>query len=106
MKVTVVVDNIENGGIPGEWGLCMHIEYREKRLLLDTGASGLFADNAERMHISLGDIDAAVLSHAHGDHAKGMEKFFQGVSLVSHTTPGLDMIGKREIRCISSIRGL
>ena len=46
MKVTIVVDNIEHAGIPGEWGFCAYIEQNGKKLLLDTGASNLFAENA------------------------------------------------------------
>ena len=49
MKVTIVVDNIEHAGIPGEWGFCAYIEQNGKKLLLDTGASNLFADNAEKL---------------------------------------------------------
>ena len=77
MKVTIVVDNIEHAGIPGEWGFCAYIEQNGKKLLLDTGASNLFADNAEKLNIDLKDVDFAVLSHAHYDHANGMEKFFE-----------------------------
>ena len=77
MKVTIVVDNIEHAGIPGEWGFCAYIEQNGKKLLLDTGASNLFAENAEKLNIDLKDIDFAVLSHAHYDHANGMEKFFE-----------------------------
>ena len=77
MKATVVVDNIKNNEIPGEWGLCISIEYEDKKILLDTGASTLFSKNAEKLGISLRDVDAAVLSHAHYDHANGMEEFFK-----------------------------
>ena len=77
MKVTIVVDNIEHAGIPGEWGFCAYIEQNGKKLLLDTGASNLFADNAEKLNIDLKDVDFAVLSHAHYDHANGMGKFFE-----------------------------
>lgn len=77
MKATVVVDNIKSGGVPGEWGLCIYIEYGEKKILLDTGASTLFADNADRLNIQLSDIDIAVLSHAHYDHANGIGRFFE-----------------------------
>ena len=118
MKVTIVVDNIEHAGIPGEWGFCAYIEQNGKKLLLDTGASNLFADNAEKLNIDLKDIDFAVLSHAHYDHANGMEKFFEinekatfylqegcgencnfkkGIHLVSHSTPHLEQIGKKEM---------
>lgn len=77
MKTTVLVDNIENEGIPGEWGFCTYIEYKDKKLLLDTGASNLFAENAEKLNISIEDVDMAILSHGHYDHANGMEKFFE-----------------------------
>lgn len=149
MRASVVVDNMESGGLAGEWGLCVLIEYRGKRILLDAGASSLFAENAGRMNLPLERVDFAVLSHAHYDHANGMERFFQindhakfylqsgcgencyhkkglfrryigmprgvmakypdriayasgnfsicgGVSLIPHTSPGRDAIGRRE----------
>lgn len=77
MKATVIVDNMENNGIPGEWGLSVFIEYNGVKLLLDTGASSLFADNAAKLGFSLKDVDFAVLSHAHYDHANGMGQFFE-----------------------------
>ena len=77
MKATVIVDNIKNNEISGEWGLCIFIEYGDKKVLLDTGASTLFSENAEKLDISLKDVDMAVLSHAHYDHANGMEEFFK-----------------------------
>ena len=30
MKVTIVVDNIEHAGIPGEWGFCAYIDFSKK----------------------------------------------------------------------------
>ena len=77
MRATVVVDNRKNGDIQGEWGLCIYIEYGDQKILLDVGASNLFARNAEKLGISLKKVDMAVLSHAHYDHANGMEAFFQ-----------------------------
>lgn len=77
MRATVIVDNIENEGMKGEWGLCIYIEYNGKKILLDTGASGLFAENAGKLGLSLEEVDYAVLSHAHYDHSDGMRKFFQ-----------------------------
>lgn len=77
MKATVIVDNIENNGIKGEWGLCIYIEYNGKKILLDTGASGLFVENANKLGIPLRDVDYAVLSHAHYDHSDGMKDFFR-----------------------------
>lgn len=77
MRATVVVDNRKNGDVQGEWGLCIYIEYEDQKILLDVGASNLFARNAEKLGISLKKVDMAVLSHAHYDHANGMEAFFQ-----------------------------
>lgn len=76
MKATVLVDNIGDDGLQGEWGLSIYIEYNEKKILLDAGASGLFIHNAEKMGIRLQDVDYAVLSHAHYDHSDGMKDFF------------------------------
>lgn len=77
MRATVVVDNKPTSGLTGEWGLCIYIEYEGKNILLDAGASDLFVKNAERLGLRLEDVDAAVLSHAHYDHANGMEAFFR-----------------------------
>lgn len=76
MRMTVVVDNIESGNLCGEWGLCVYIEYNGKNILLDTGASGLFAKNAKALGVSVENVDAGVLSHAHFDHSDGMRDFF------------------------------
>ena len=62
--------------LKGEWGLCVYTEFNGKRILLDTGASARFAKNAALMGIDISKIDAGVLSHAHYDHADGMQEFF------------------------------
>lgn len=77
MRATVMVDNRKNDKLQGEWGLSIYIEYRGKKLLLDAGASGLFVTNAQKLGIELEEIDLAVLSHAHYDHANGMKAFFE-----------------------------
>lgn len=77
MKVTVLTDNLDGGSLRGEWGLSHHIEYGDKVVLLDAGLSGLFAENAEKLGIDLERVDFAVLSHAHDDHANGLDTFFE-----------------------------
>ena len=89
MKVTVLVDNRDGEQIRGEWGLSFYIEYtyagaipenngKESRtVLLDAGLSGLFAENAEKLGLDLKAVDYAVLSHAHDDHANGLDTFFE-----------------------------
>ena len=34
MKVKVLVDNISDENVKGEWGLCIYIEYHDKKILL------------------------------------------------------------------------
>lgn len=77
MKATVLVDNIADKGLKGEWGLSIFIEYGIRKILLDTGASDLFLKNAEKIGLSVKDVDFAVLSHAHYDHSRGMKAFFR-----------------------------
>ena len=94
MKIKILIDNISgcaNSGntcesctaevsqkqLKGEWGLCVYTEFNDKRILLDTGASAQFAKNAAILGIDISQIDAGILSHAHYDHANGMQEFFK-----------------------------
>ena len=77
MKVTILVDNVSHNGIPGEWGFSAYIEHKGKHILLDTGASDLFLENAKKLGLSIADVDYAVLSHAHYDHSNGLACFFE-----------------------------
>ena len=80
MKATVLVDNIGNDGMEGEWGLSIFIEYGEKKILLDTGASNLFLKNAGKMGVDIRGVDYGVISHAHYDHSDGLADFFKNNS--------------------------
>lgn len=77
MRLIILIDNITHSDLAAEWGLSIWIEYDEKKILLDTGAGALFAENAEKLGLSLEDVDFGVLSHAHYDHADGMDAFFE-----------------------------
>lgn len=76
-KLTVIVDNIPEGDIRGEWGLSILVQYADKKILADVGASELFAENMSKLGLSVADVDYATLSHAHYDHANGMPRFFK-----------------------------
>lgn len=76
MKATILIDNIAKSPLKDEWGLSVFIEHEGKKILLDTGASALFNENAKKLGADVSDVDYAVLSHAHYDHADGMEGFF------------------------------
>lgn len=76
LTATVLIDNIAAEPLVSEWGLAVYIEHNGRRLLLDAGSTGAFAENAERLSIDLSAVDCAVLSHAHYDHGDGFPAFF------------------------------
>ena len=76
LTITVLVENSDGEGLCGEHGLSLYIEYEGRRYLLDTGATGLFTENAAKLGLSLAEVEAVFLSHAHYDHAGGLPRFF------------------------------
>ena len=77
VEMTVLIDNVATETLTGEWGLSILIRADRRKILLDTGAGSLFAQNAESLGIDLSEVEAGVLSHAHYDHADGMAYFFE-----------------------------
>ena len=78
MKATVLIENTapEGSGLAFEPGLSVYIEYNGKKILLDAGISGDFADNAKKLGVDLSKVELGVLSHGHFDHADGLRTFF------------------------------
>jgi 7,8-dihydropterin-6-yl-methyl-4-(beta-D-ribofuranosyl)aminobenzene 5'-phosphate synthase len=74
LSLTVLADNTTTTDrlFMGEPGLSFLLETAGKKILFDTGLSGLFLDNAEKMGIGLKDPDFLVLSHGHRDHTGGL----------------------------------
>ena len=90
MKLTVLVDNhtyIDRYYL-GEPAVCYLIEDGDHAILLDTGYSHVFLENATRMGIDLSCVTDIVLSHGHNDHTGGLpvflSRFSQGVNLFAH----------------------
>lgn len=76
MKISMLLENTttnDNFGI--EHGLSMYIETEGLKLLFDTGASPLFAENAQKLGLDLAEVDAAIISHGHNDHGGGLATF-------------------------------
>lgn len=76
MIAKVLMDNLAAESFACEWGLALHIEYEGRKILLDSGTTGAFADNAEKMGVDLSEVELGVLSHSHYDHANGFDRFF------------------------------
>lgn len=77
MFAKILIDNITKNQWKAEWGLAVYIEHDGHKILLDTGTTGAFAENADAMGISLEEVEFGVLSHAHYDHSDGLEPFFE-----------------------------
>jgi 7,8-dihydropterin-6-yl-methyl-4-(beta-D-ribofuranosyl)aminobenzene 5'-phosphate synthase len=75
MKIVTLIENQTENELVCEHGLSFYIEFNRKKYLLDAGQSSLFAENAKMLGVDLSDVDMAVLSHAHYDHANGFAKF-------------------------------
>lgn len=84
MQVTGVVDDAVQHSSPfwGEHGLTFLIEAGGKRVLFDTGQSGtVLLHNLALLDLDPATIDALAISHAHYDHADGLE------ALLEHLRP-------------------
>lgn len=73
VKITTLIENKQdkNGILINEHGLSLYIEFEDKKILFDTGKSGDFIDNAEKLNKDINDLDYVILSHGHYDHSGG-----------------------------------
>jgi len=83
MNLVVLSEVKAMDGFESEHGLAFFIETAHKKILFDTGASGLFLKNAAILGINPREADMIVLSHGHWDHGNGLEHM-EGLSLVCH----------------------
>ena len=76
MKVTLLCENqVGHKGArncKAEWGFSAFIEASGKNILFDTGATGLYWDNAEALKIPIEQTDMIAFSHYHWDHTGGL----------------------------------
>ena len=78
LEIITLVENLAyQQGTKGEHGLSVLISTGDRKILFDTGQSGLLTENARRMGLDLSDIDLAVISHGHYDHTGGLKNFFE-----------------------------
>jgi 7,8-dihydropterin-6-yl-methyl-4-(beta-D-ribofuranosyl)aminobenzene 5'-phosphate synthase len=77
LKITALIENknTDNENLVAEHGLSLHIQTKDKNILFDTGASGVFTENALELGINISDVNLAVISHGHYDHGGGLESF-------------------------------
>ena len=73
--INLVEDTQGEKKVRNEHGLCFYIETKKHKLLLDTGSSDIFIENAKELGIDLTQVDTVILSHGHYDHAGGILAF-------------------------------
>ena len=76
MKIINLIEDTK--GVEGchyEHGLSFYIETKKHKLLLDTGATAAFIDNAKVLGIDLTKVDTVIISHGHYDHTGGLLAF-------------------------------
>jgi 7,8-dihydropterin-6-yl-methyl-4-(beta-D-ribofuranosyl)aminobenzene 5'-phosphate synthase len=92
MRISILTENTAKKGFGKEFGFSAFVEFGDKNILFDTGSSGLFIENAEKLGIGLQETDFVVLSHGHWDHADGLPPFLDkfdasDMTFISH--PGV-----------------
>ena len=79
MRITTLIENRVNETQPellAEHGVSFFIEHQDHVYLSDVGQSNKFAQNASRLGVDLGCVEAVVISHHHYDHGGGLGQFF------------------------------
>ncbi len=73
-RVTVIYDAFgASSALEKDWGFAALVEYGDRRILFDTGNNAcIFEHNVRELGIDLSRLDAAVISHRHGDHTSGL----------------------------------
>lgn len=76
MKIVNLIEDTKGvNGCHHEHGLSFYIETENHKLLLDTGATDAFLDNAIVLGIDLKKVDTVIISHGHYDHTGGLLAF-------------------------------
>jgi 7,8-dihydropterin-6-yl-methyl-4-(beta-D-ribofuranosyl)aminobenzene 5'-phosphate synthase len=92
-EIIVLAENqTSSPTLEGEHGLSLLVLANARRVLFDTGMSGVLVKNARTMGIAdeLANIDAIVVSHGHYDHAGGLASVLEHVQrpIPVHVRPG------------------
>ncbi len=73
LRLVIVVDNESGPNTIAEWGLSVYVDFGDKAIIFDTGASEeVFKYNFENLKLSMDKVIACAISHEHGDHVGGL----------------------------------
>lgn len=80
MRVAALIENTripQRRDLHTEPGLALCIQMEERQILFDTGVSGTFLSNAQRLQVDIAQVNLAVISHHHFDHGGGLQTFLE-----------------------------
>lgn len=100
LRITIVYDN--NAYAPDlrtSWGFSAWVEFNDRHILFDTGGDGdLLLENMNKLDLDPQQLDAVVLSHAHGDHTGGLEALLRsGVTAQVYLLPSFSKSYKAHV---------
>lgn len=78
MKIVTLIDNsCTANNLQAEHGLSFYIETQNHKVIFDTGQSGAFLMNAQKLSIDIQQVDIIIISHGHYDHLGGLMTLLQ-----------------------------
>lgn len=73
MQIRLLTENLAFGiAWLAEWGFSAWVDYRDTKVLFDTGFSDVYLRNASHAGIDIADADIVAISHVHRDHTRGL----------------------------------
>ncbi len=78
MKIKALIENKScDPKLKPEHGLSIYIDTGTTRLVIDTGESGDFLENAEKMGVEIETVDSIIATHSHADHTGGLIRLLE-----------------------------
>jgi 7,8-dihydropterin-6-yl-methyl-4-(beta-D-ribofuranosyl)aminobenzene 5'-phosphate synthase len=79
MKIIILIENDLSCdlNLVNEFGFSVFIQDEDTSLIFDTGQSGIFIKNIEKLKLDTKNIHTIVLSHNHYDHVGGLKNYIE-----------------------------
>ena len=106
MKFTIVYDNnVYDERLQTKWGFSCWVETEGGIVLFDTGDDGAtLLSNMSQLGLDPAEIDAVVLSHAHGDHIGGLGALLgTGVEPTVYVPASFSGPFKRDVQALTEL---
>ena len=84
IEFKVLAENRSSNTCLSEEGLSLYINRDNDELLMDTGCSNLYLDNARKLGVDLDKVKNVVISHGHNDHSGGIRYLANNKTIYLH----------------------